>query len=158
MALSPRSYHLLKFVLPIFFLLLLTTFFLNSNSHSPIPKTGWDAHANQPQGNGGEAAIAPATGLSNHGIAGKKAAFIQEAADWEIDGPFDQRPLHGICAGTKWRPGLIFECKPSYGGVGNVRNTILTCVRYAIEAGGWFLLYIPRLRGRIANRSQRHLL
>ena len=88
------------------------------------------------------------TEISNKGIAGKKAAFIQEAEDWEIDGSFDQRPLHRICAGTKWRPGLIFECQASYGGIGNVRNTVLTCVRYAIEAGGAFSSFlVPNSKG-----------
>jgi len=143
MAISPRSYHLLKFVLPISVLLFITAFFLSSSSRSPIANSGWGAYADPPVGNEEDAVVTPVNALHNQGIAGKKAAFIREAADWEIDGSFDQRPLHGICAAAKWRPGLIVDCQASFGGVGNVRNTMLTCVRYAIEAGGWFSPHVP---------------
>lgn len=56
----------------------------------------------------------------------------------EIDDPLDNTPLWELCNGKQWRKGLIFDCPRPAGGVGNVRNKVLTCVRYAIEAGGMY--------------------
>lgn len=45
-------------------------------------------------------------------------------------------PLARVCAETSaWTPGLVFVCDNNSGGIGNIRNFILTCLRYAIEAG-----------------------
>lgn len=50
--------------------------------------------------------------------------------------PFVSWPLARVCAETtSWTPGLVFVCDNNSGGIGNIRNFILTCVRYAIEAG-----------------------
>lgn len=52
------------------------------------------------------------------------------------DSPFVSWPLARVCAETtRWTPGLVFVCDNNSGGIGNIRNFILTCVRYAIEAG-----------------------
>lgn len=52
------------------------------------------------------------------------------------DAPFVSWPLARVCAETtSWTPGLVFVCDNNSGGIGNIRNFILTCVRYAIEAG-----------------------
>ncbi|KAJ4391820.1 hypothetical protein N0V93_005440 [Gnomoniopsis smithogilvyi] len=52
------------------------------------------------------------------------------------DAPFIAWPLARVCAETtKWTPGLVFMCDNNSGGIGNIRNFILTCLRYAIEAG-----------------------
>ncbi len=67
---------------------------------------------------------------------GKKAAFVETAINTEIDGPFDRRPLASLCQKAKWTDNLIFSCGAPQGGIGNVRNVFLNCVRYAIEAGG----------------------
>lgn len=69
-----------------------------------------------------------------------KKSFIQAILDNEIDGKFDPKPIQKVCASKKWNPDLIFICGTPQGGIGNVRNVVLTCVRYAIEAGGWSLL------------------
>ena len=74
-------------------------------------------------------------------VTGRKAAFIEEILENDIDGPFDNSTLAALCSSKKWIPGLIFKCGPAPGVVGDVRNTFLNCVRYAIEAGG---LYPPR--------------
>lgn len=52
------------------------------------------------------------------------------------DAPFVAWPLARVCTETtKWTPGLVFVCDNNSGGIGNIRNFILTCLRYAIEAG-----------------------
>ena len=67
---------------------------------------------------------------------GKKSAFINDVLENEIDGPYDDSALAALCSGKKWTPGLIFKCETPRGGIGNVRNVMMTCTRYAIEAGG----------------------
>ena len=66
-----------------------------------------------------------------------KATFIQAFLDHEIDGPFDPAPIQKVCASKKWNDNLTIVCGAPQGGIGNVRNVFLTCLRYAIEAGGW---------------------
>jgi hypothetical protein len=57
--------------------------------------------------------------------------------------PFDPEPLKSTCDNTKWTPGLIFTCDKSVGGIGNIHNSVLICVRFAIETGG--ALVMPRI-------------
>lgn len=68
-----------------------------------------------------------------------RTQFIREAVQWEIDGPFDDGPLRDMCSSKKWTPALTIRCEDVFGGVGNIRNYVLTCIRYAIEAGGELL-------------------
>lgn len=35
----------------------------------------------------------------------------------------------------KHQPGLVFMCDNNFGGIGNIRNFIFTCVRYEFDAG-----------------------
>ena len=65
-----------------------------------------------------------------------KETFIQAVLDHEIDGPFDPIPIQQVCASKKWNDDLTFICGAPQGGIGNIRNVFLTCLRYAIEAGG----------------------
>ncbi|KKY38836.1 putative alternative oxidase [Diaporthe ampelina] len=52
------------------------------------------------------------------------------------DAPFIGWPLERACNEvTEWVEGVVWLCDNNWGGVGNVRNFILTCMRYAIEAG-----------------------
>jgi len=76
-------------------------------------------------------------------VSGKKAAFVEAVLETEIDGPIDNSALVELCKGKVWTPGLIFRCEAPQGGVGNVRNVFLNCVRYAIEAGGEFMPLRP---------------
>jgi hypothetical protein len=69
-------------------------------------------------------------------ISDKKEAFVDSALRTEIDGPFSNRTLVELCRSREWTAGLIFKCEAVDGGIGNVRNMLLNCVRYAIEAGG----------------------
>ncbi|CAL3973213.1 unnamed protein product [Diplocarpon coronariae] len=83
-------------------------------------------------------------------VAAAKAKFIQDAANWEIEGPFDDAPLRELCSTKEWTPGLTFRCDAAFGGVGNVRNMFLTCIRYTIEAGATGLV-VPQIKARDAN-------
>ncbi|KAI6717421.1 hypothetical protein JHW43_000077 [Diplocarpon mali] len=67
----------------------------------------------------------------------RKSQFIADLLrdDNEIDGRFDNRTLVQLCRSRTWSPGLIFRCEAPAGGVANVRNAVLNCVRFAIEAG-----------------------
>ncbi|KFY86861.1 hypothetical protein V500_07342 [Pseudogymnoascus sp. VKM F-4518 (FW-2643)] len=49
--------------------------------------------------------------------------------------PLDSEALRNICANTTWTPDLVFTCNESVGGIGNIRNSILNCIRFAISAG-----------------------
>ncbi|OBT52918.1 hypothetical protein VE04_06954 [Pseudogymnoascus sp. 24MN13] len=75
-----------------------------------------------------------------------KEQFIQAVLDNEIDGDFDPKAMRRVCASKKWNDDLIFVCGAPQGGLGNIRNVFLTCVRYAIEAGAAFVVpdFIPR--------------
>jgi hypothetical protein len=53
-----------------------------------------------------------------------------------IDSDFDPVAFQELCANKKWNEDLIIQCAAPQGGIGNVRNVFLTCVRYTIEAGG----------------------
>lgn len=60
--------------------------------------------------------------------------------DAEVQSIFDFPPVNAesiksICADTQWNQSVVFTCDKSVGGIGNIRNSILNCVRYAISAG-----------------------
>lgn len=62
------------------------------------------------------------------------------------------RPPKRVCEKAQWTPGLAFVCDNNSGGIGNIRNCILTCIRYAIDTGASQLI-LPRIQ----NRSQSNL-
>ncbi|ETS82955.1 hypothetical protein PFICI_04831 [Pestalotiopsis fici W106-1] len=63
------------------------------------------------------------------------------------DAPFVGWPLRRVCDETTWVDGLVYICDNNSGGIGNVRNYIQTCLRYAIEAGATGLV-VPKIRKR----------
>lgn len=65
-----------------------------------------------------------------------KQNFIKAVVSNDIDGPMNLEPLTDLCRNTQWQPGLIVKCQPFPGGIGNIRNMFLNCIRFAIEAGG----------------------
>lgn len=67
-----------------------------------------------------------------------------------LEAPFITYPLGRVCRETKFVPGLVFLCDNNSGGPGNIRNYILTCLRYAIEAGSTSVI-LPRIRTRSAS-------
>ncbi|KAI1166848.1 hypothetical protein F5B18DRAFT_563006 [Nemania serpens] len=70
--------------------------------------------------------------------------------------PFVSWPLRRLCAeqvdSGSLVPGLVFLCDDNSGGPGNIRNYILTCLRYAIDAGATGL-QVPRIRARSASNK-----
>ena len=56
----------------------------------------------------------------------------------EIDGPYSSKPLQAMCASKdrKFQPGLVIQCNPPIGGFGNIKNMMLNCLRFSLEAGG----------------------
>lgn len=68
------------------------------------------------------------------------------------DAPFVAWPLARVCSENKrWTPGLVFICDNNSGGIGNIRNFILTCLRYAIEAGATGLA-LPTIQSRSPDK------
>jgi len=70
----------------------------------------------------------------------KQEIFVRQVLETEIDGPYDIKPLTDFCKDPERHnqvPGLIFRCDYPIGGIGNVKNIILNCLRFAFQAGGW---------------------
>jgi hypothetical protein len=67
--------------------------------------------------------------------------------DLDFNGEYVGWPLERVCNETKYQPGLVFMCDNNSGGVGNIRNFILTCVRYAIDAGATGII-LPKIQRR----------
>lgn len=57
--------------------------------------------------------------------------------------PIKSQAIRDVCASMEWNSSLVFTCDNNHGGIGHVRNSILSCVRYAIAAGG--SLVIPSI-------------
>lgn len=57
-----------------------------------------------------------------------------------------QEAVNTVCNQTAWNDSLVFTCNESYGGIGNIRNSVLHCVRYAIQAGASLVLPLIVLR------------
>lgn len=69
----------------------------------------------------------------------EKKLFVSDLLENEVDGRFDGAELARLCAGKEWHPedkGLILTCEPMPGGIGEVKNGLLHCIRFAIEIGG----------------------
>lgn len=64
------------------------------------------------------------------------------------DAPFIGWPLKRACGEVEeWLEGVVFVCDNNFGGLGNMRNFILQCVRYAIDAGATGMV-MPMIRKR----------
>lgn len=66
----------------------------------------------------------------------ERELFVSDFLQHEIDGAFDGRGISELCSSRQWTPGLILSCQPVPGGIGQVKNAHLNCVRLAIEMGG----------------------
>ena len=106
--------------MPGVFVLLFSAYYLSPSEYRPFARPTWPG----------------VEGKKEDYVEKDKDTFIRDAAAWEIDGECNDGPLRDLCSSKDWQPGLIFRCDDAFGGVGNIRNIILTCVRYAIEAGG----------------------
>lgn len=67
--------------------------------------------------------------------------------DYDFNGPYVGWPLARACNETTYHPGLVFVCDNNSGGIGNIRNFILTCIRYAIDAGASGII-LPKIQRR----------
>ncbi|KAK3943661.1 hypothetical protein QBC46DRAFT_27776 [Diplogelasinospora grovesii] len=65
----------------------------------------------------------------------EKGLFVSDFLEHEIDGEFDGSGIADLCASKQWTPGLILSCDPAPGGVGQVKNAHLNCIRFAMEMG-----------------------
>jgi hypothetical protein len=66
----------------------------------------------------------------------EKDLFVSDFLEHEIDGQFDGSSLADLCQRKQWTPDLFLSCESPAGGVGNVKNAHLNCIRLAIEMGG----------------------
>lgn len=148
-AIPSQRLRLLRFILPIVLALLITFYYW--------PKlTAFSATSftTKKRPDGQRASETEINGTSDDEQATQsKHEFIQAASAWEIDGPFNDKPLRDLCMSKSWQPGLVFKCDDAFGGVGNIRNIILTCIRYAIEAGGETTASV-RIPGTCTKRIQ----
>ncbi|KAF6818215.1 alternative oxidase [Colletotrichum musicola] len=68
----------------------------------------------------------------------------QDAFDFP---PLDSDAIRAVCDATAWDANtntqVVFTCDNNIGGIGDVRNSVLNCVRYAMLAGG--SLVMPRI-------------
>ncbi|KAI3392315.1 hypothetical protein diail_5898, partial [Diaporthe ilicicola] len=75
-------------------------------------------------------------GNSSPQVKGLGSPDVSDIDFSDPDAPFVGWPLERACNEvTEWVEGVVWLCDNNWGGVGNVRNFILTCLRYAIEAG-----------------------
>ena len=75
-----------------------------------------------------------------------------DANDMFHDPEVDSDTIRNMCGGTQWNSSLVFKCDNSAGTVGNVRNSILICVRRAIEVGANLIL--PRILNQDGEHTQ----
>lgn len=79
-----------------------------------------------------------------------KNTFIEKAISNGAGGPVDEAAIKNLCLRRTWKENAIFECQaPQDGGGGPVmiRNVVLNCVRYAIEAGGAYVFSFRNYEG-----------
>lgn len=79
----------------------------------------------------------------------EKELFVADFLEHEIDGQFDGSSIADLCSRTTWTPGLFLSCDSPAGGVANVKNAHLNCIRFAIEMGGMIdRANVPRRNSR----------
>ncbi|KAK0111206.1 hypothetical protein ONS95_001581 [Cadophora gregata] len=65
------------------------------------------------------------------------AIAISDVFDFD---PIESESIKSICEEAQWNQSIVFRCDASVGGIGNIRNSILNCVRYAISAGAGLVI------------------
>jgi hypothetical protein len=69
------------------------------------------------------------------------------AIDRRLERPFNGSALSDLCNETVFIPGRYFECTDIQGGVTNVMNSVMHCLRFSIASGSGMVLPILRVRG-----------
>ncbi|RFU35264.1 hypothetical protein B7463_g1050, partial [Scytalidium lignicola] len=90
----------------------------------------------------------PSPGSSRSNIS--KDQFVSAILREPVEGLLDPGPIRKKCNETKFQEGLVWHCAAVNGGIGNVVNMWLNCVRYAMEAGATTMI-LPRLSARSDN-------
>ncbi|KAJ0122762.1 lternative oxidase [Diaporthe amygdali] len=54
--------------------------------------------------------------------------------------PVNEEAIKSVCRQTQWNESLLFTCNESFGGIGNIRNSVLLCLRFAMQAGAALVL------------------
>ncbi|KAJ0123640.1 lternative oxidase [Diaporthe amygdali] len=65
----------------------------------------------------------------------------------DLDAPYIGWPLKRVCQEVEPVEGVVWVCDKNWGGMGNIRNFILNCLRYGIEAGATGMV-IPEIHLR----------
>ncbi|KIH90476.1 hypothetical protein SPBR_00348 [Sporothrix brasiliensis 5110] len=76
-----------------------------------------------------------------------KQEYIDAVLRDPVEGLLDVRPIRKMCDTIKFQEGLVWHCEMVNGGIGNVGNMWINCVRYAMEAGATTII-IPRIGAR----------
>lgn len=66
----------------------------------------------------------------------KKEAFIDAVMANPVEGIVDLEPIRNRCRMSTPRPGLVWHCDYTSGGLGNLGNTWVGCMLFGIESGG----------------------
>lgn len=74
-----------------------------------------------------------------------RISFITASSIIEVP-RFHAAPLNEICSSTVWNPDLVLHCSNPQGGLHNVRQQIITCVRFSIAYGAALVLPTPKER------------
>lgn len=81
-----------------------------------------------------------------HPIELSKEKFIADIISSAVEDDFDQSHIRKMCDSQKWDQRVVFRCHGIIGGIGNIRQELLHCIRYAIDAGAGLLLPSINLR------------
>jgi hypothetical protein len=110
---SSQVFHLLKFAAPILIICWSIFYFSNSTSaYTQVLRQFKD----------------------------EKQLFVSDFLEHEVDGAINGSSIADLCNRQQWTPGLFLSCESPPGGVGNVKNAHLNCIRIAIEIGAELIL------------------
>ncbi|KAL2065577.1 hypothetical protein VTL71DRAFT_3247 [Oculimacula yallundae] len=92
--------------------------------------SSWDKHSDAPSVN-----HTPPVNHTSPAVSSFRT--ITDAFDFA---PVKSESIKSVCDETQWNQSIVFKCDASVGGIGNIRNSILNCVRYAISAGAGLVI------------------
>jgi hypothetical protein len=81
----------------------------------------------------------------------QRTKFINVAEKTTLSEDFNTAAIEEVCASRSWPNDVVFQCDKIIGGIGNVRQEVLTCVRWAIEMGAGMI--IPNVHPRVDSNS-----
>ncbi|EFX05648.1 hypothetical protein CMQ_3717 [Grosmannia clavigera kw1407] len=73
----------------------------------------------------------------------EKTIFVDDFLLLEVDGEFDGSAIETLCNNKTWTPGIVLTCEAVPGGLADVKNGILSCIRTAIEMGSSAGVVLP---------------